>query len=356
MLPSECSTCSCDGGNEPQFRQRLAGNPVLIAEYPSSCLPNVAQQEPSGSSFGRTPLEASSQRGLCDGVLLLTLEEKLFSEDLCCRVGAGACGDARAEDTRMLTLVSEVEGDSFKQIPTEDEYMDRPPHPPGSLLRLTGPGSRCSPPFPEPLEVGEDDSLSQAFTGTESLPDAESCHVAAEPPCRTDWMPVASEKYLQREVEGGHCPHWAASTSADGCTGCGGPSREDWEPFMDSPKSGPLPQCAYGMGLPPEEAAEEAEGGGQPWDKADGQPPRSSRAGPGAGSPSSEQPPASGKWLSWSLPSEQKGLFMVWGLGVSVTVLQGEAEPTWEKVSSPIFFVKTEYSQAGLCFTPGVGL
>ncbi|XP_036273576.1 tumor necrosis factor receptor superfamily member 11A isoform X2 [Pipistrellus kuhlii] len=251
-------------------------------------------KEPSGSSFGRTPLEASSQRGLCDGVLLLTLEEKLFSEDLCCQVGAGACGDAQAEDTRMLTLVSEVEGDSFKQIPTEDEYVDRPPHPPGSLLRLAGPGSRCSPPFPEPLEVGEDDSLSQAFTGTESLPDAESCHVAAEPPCRTDWMPVASEKYLQREVEGGHCPHWAASTPADSCTGCGSPSREDREPFLDSLKSGPLPQCAYGMGLPPEEAAEEAEGGGQPWEQADGQPPRSSRAGPGAGSPSSEQPPASG--------------------------------------------------------------
>ncbi|XP_014385124.1 PREDICTED: tumor necrosis factor receptor superfamily member 11A [Myotis brandtii] len=256
------------------------------------------KQEPSGSNISRTPMEASSQRELCDGVLLLTLEEKMFSEDLCWPEGAGICGGAcagcaQAEDTRMLTLVSEMEGDSFKQIPMEDEYVDRPPQTPHSLLGLTGPGSRSTPPFPEPLEVGEDDSLSQAFTGTESLPDSESCNLA-KPPCRTDWIPMSSEKYLQKEVEGGNCPHWAASTSADGCAGCGNPSGEDREPFLGSPKSGPLPQCAYGMGLPPEEAAEEAEGGGQPWNEADAQPPSSSRGGPGSGSPSSEQPPASG--------------------------------------------------------------
>nr|KAF6331198.1 TNF receptor superfamily member 11a [Myotis myotis] len=255
-------------------------------------------KEPSGSNFSRTPMEASSQRELCDGVLLLTLEEKVFSEDLCWPEGAGVCGGAcagcaQAEDTRMLTLVSEMEGDSFKQIPMEDEYVDRPPQTPASLLGLTGPGSRSIPPFPEPLEVGEDDSLSQAFTGTETLPDSKSCNLA-EPPCRTDWIPMSSEKYLQKEVEGGNCPHWAASTSADGCAGCGNPSGEDREPFLGFPKSGPLPQCAYGMGLPPEEAAEEAEGGGQPWDEADARPPSSSRGGPGSGSASSEQPPASG--------------------------------------------------------------
>ncbi|XP_059562248.1 tumor necrosis factor receptor superfamily member 11A isoform X2 [Myotis daubentonii] len=255
-------------------------------------------KEPSGNNFSRTPMEASSQRELCDGVLLLTLEEKMFSEDLCWPEGAGVCrgacaGCPQAEDTRMLTLVSEMEGDSFKQIPMEDEYVDRPPQTPASLLGLTGPGSRSTPPFPEPLEVGEDDSLSQAFTGTESLPDSKSCNLA-EPPCRTDWIPMSSEKYLQKEVEGGNCPHWAASTSADGCAGCGNPSGEDREPFLGSPKSGPLPQCAYSMGLPPEEAAEEAEAGGQPWDEADARPPSSSRGGPGSGSPSSEQPPASG--------------------------------------------------------------
>lgn len=269
----------------------------------------------------------------------------MFSADRCCPAGAGVCGRAgagcaQAEDTRMLTLVSEVEGDSFKQVPTEDEYVDRPPQNPDSSLCLPGPGSRSTPPFSEPLEVGEDDSLSQAFTGTESLPEAEGCNLA-EPPCRTDWMPTSSEKYLQREVEGGSCPHWAASPWADGCAGCGNPSGEDREPFLGSPKGGPWPPCAYGMGLPPEEAAEEAEGGGQPWEEADARAPSSGRGGPGAGSPSSEQPPASGKWLSWSLPSEQKGLFLVQGWGVSV--------------SPPMFFGKLLVFTGWVVFHTGVG-
>ncbi|KAM5218154.1 tumor necrosis factor receptor superfamily member 11A isoform 2-T2 [Hipposideros larvatus] len=254
------------------------------------------KQESAGNNFSSSPVEASSQHEICEGVLLLTLKETTFSEDLCCPDSGGVCGGACAggspcaqgEDTRMLTLVSEVEGDPFKQIPTEDEYVDRPSQTPASFLFLTQPGSNSTPPFPEPLEVGENDSLSQCFTGTESLADSKSYNVV-EPLCRTDWIPTSSEKYLQKEVEGGSGPHWAAS-----CTGCGNHPGEDREPPMGSPKSGPLPQCAYGMGLPPEDAADGAEGGGQPADGADIRPPGSSRGGPGPGSPSSDQPPASG--------------------------------------------------------------
>ncbi|NIG59072.1 tumor necrosis factor receptor superfamily member 11A-like [Pontoporia blainvillei] len=195
----------------------------------------------------------------------------------------------------MLTLVSEIEGDPFRQIPMEDEYVDRAPRTPDSILFFTQTGSTSTPPFPEPLEVGENDSLSQCFTGTESLVDSESCHFA-EPLCRTDWISTSSEKYLQREVEGGNCPHWAVSSnSADGCAGCRNPAGEDREPLMGCPQSGPLPQSAYGMGLPPE-AADEAEAGGQPMDGADARLPSSMRGGPGSGGPSSDQPPASAKY------------------------------------------------------------
>ncbi|KAB1256163.1 Tumor necrosis factor receptor superfamily member 11A [Camelus dromedarius] len=254
-------------------------------------------QESSGNNFSCTHVEASSQREICESVLLLTLEDKRFSEDMCCPDDGGACGGggpcAQGEDTGMLTLVSETEGDPFRQVPMEDEYMDRPSQVPDSILLLTQPGGISTPPFPEPLEVGENDSLSQCFTGTESLMDSESCH-CAQPPCRTDWIPASSEKYLQKEVEGGNCPHWAASSSsADGCAGCGNPAREDREPLMGFPQSGPLPQCAYGLGLPPE-AADGAETGGQPMDGADVRLPGWTRGGPGSGSPSSDQPPASG--------------------------------------------------------------
>ncbi|XP_074211403.1 tumor necrosis factor receptor superfamily member 11A isoform X4 [Camelus bactrianus] len=255
------------------------------------------KQESSGNNFSCTHVEASSQREICESVLLLTLEDKRFSEDMCCPDDGGACGGggpcAQGEDTGMLTLVSETEGDPFRQVPMEDEYMDRPSQVPDSILLLTQPGGISTPPFPEPLEVGENDSLSQCFTGTESLMDSESCH-CAQPPCRTDWIPASSEKYLQKEVEGGNCPHWAASSSsADGCAGCGNPAREDREPLMGFPQSGPLPQCAYGLGLPPE-AADGAETGGQPMDGADVRLPGWTRGGPGSGSPSSDQPPASG--------------------------------------------------------------
>lgn len=254
------------------------------------------KQEPSGNNFSSSRVEASSQRDVCDGVLLLTLEEKMFSEDMCCPDGGGVCGGACAsggscaqrEDARMLPWVSEIEGDPFKQIPMEDEYVDRPSQTPNSLRFFAQPRSTSTPPFPEPLEVGENDSLSQCFTGTESLADSK-CYNLVEPLCRTDWIPTSSEKYLQKEVEGGSGPHWAAS-----CTGCGNPPRDDRELLMGSSESGPLPQCAYGMGLPPEEAADGAEDGGQPVDGADIRPPSSSRGGPGSGSPSSDQPPASG--------------------------------------------------------------
>lgn len=221
----------------------------------------------------------------------------MFSEDMCCPDGGGMCGGACAgggpcaqgEDAGLLTLVSEIEEDPFKQIPTEDEYVDRPSRTPDSLLFLTQPGSSSTPPLCEPLEVGENDSLSQCFTGTDSLADAKSCHLA-EAPCRTDWIPTSSEKDVQNQAEGGSYPHWAAS-----CTGCGHPPGEDREPLTGALRHGPLPQCAYGMGLPSEEAADGVEGGGPPVDGAEGRPPSSSRGAPGPGSPSSDHPPASGK-------------------------------------------------------------
>ncbi|XP_036891280.1 tumor necrosis factor receptor superfamily member 11A isoform X2 [Sturnira hondurensis] len=248
----------------------------------------------SGSSSASPPVEGCGRRDRCEGVFLLTLEEKMCPEDLCCPDGRAACVGrgpcASAEDTTLLTLVSETEEDPVKQIPTEDEYVDRPSQTPDSSLSLTHPGSKPAPPFSEPLEVGENDSLSQCFTGAESLADSETCHLA-EAPGRTDWMPLSCEKYLQKEVEGANCPHWAASSSAYGCPGCGNPPGENPEPLLGSFQTGRLPQCAYGVGLPPKEAADGEEAAGQPGDGADARPPSSSKGGPGA---SSDQPPASG--------------------------------------------------------------
>uniref|UniRef100_I3N3G9 Tumor necrosis factor receptor superfamily member 5 n=1 Tax=Ictidomys tridecemlineatus TaxID=43179 RepID=I3N3G9_ICTTR len=251
----------------------------------------------SGDSCLSAPSAGSSQCEVCEGVLLLTLE-KMVPEAVCCADGAAVCGGACAggepcaqgEEAGMFSLVSEVEvkADSSRQVPMEDEYMDRPLQPPEGLQLLTQPGSKSAPPFPEPLEVGENDSLSQCFTGTESTVDSESCHFT-EPPCRTDWIPVSPEKYLQKEVEGGSYAPWAASSSlGDSYTGCGSPPGEDQEPLTGSLKHGPLPQCAHGMGPPSEEVAGGAEWGDKPEDGAD------VRGSAGSGTAPSDQPPATG--------------------------------------------------------------
>ncbi|XP_045152003.1 tumor necrosis factor receptor superfamily member 11A [Echinops telfairi] len=239
----------------------------------AACSRLTGNKGSAGDSAVSPHMATSGPHQVCEGVLLLTLEEKAFPEDLSYPDGA-VCA---AEDTTLLTLVSEIKGDPLRQVPTEDEYVDRPSPAPDCPPVLTQPGSKCTAHFSEPLEVGENDSLSQCFTGTESLVDSGGCHLA-ESPGRTDWAPVASEKYLQREVGGGACPHWAASSlSADSCMGCTEPPGEHGEPIVGFPQSGPLPQCAYGMGLPPEEAADQAEGGG-----------------PGSGNPSCDHPPATG--------------------------------------------------------------
>ncbi|KAL4838620.1 hypothetical protein H8958_001633 [Nasalis larvatus] len=263
-------------------------------------------KESSGDSCVSPHTAAFGQQGVCEGVLLLTLKEKTFPEDTCYPDQGGVCQGtcvgsgpyAQGEDARILSLVSEteIEEDCFRQMPTEDEYMDRPSQPADRLLFLPEPGSKSTPPFSEPLEVGENDSLSQCFTGTQSTVGSESCS-CTEPLCGTDWIPMSSENYLQKEVDGGHCPHWAASPSpnwADVCTRCRNPPGEDCEPLVGSPKRGPLPQCAYGMGLPHEEAASRTEARDQPENGTDGRLPSSARAGAGSGSSPGGQAPASG--------------------------------------------------------------
>ncbi|XP_054981672.1 tumor necrosis factor receptor superfamily member 11A [Sorex araneus] len=227
----------------------------------------------SGSPGRAAPAEAPGQLELCEGVLLLTLKEKILPGDAACAnrgVCVAPCG--RGEEAPLLALVSETEGPASWQVPTEDEYPDRAlqsPDPLSSLLPAQ-PGSQGTPPFSEPLEVGENDSLSQCFTGTENLADSDSCLCPA-PLCRTDWG-------CEGWGEAAPGPPWAAGASAaDSCVGC--------RTLPGSPQPGPLPQCAYGMGLPPADTAAEAADG------ADSPLPSSERAG---GPPTADQPPASG--------------------------------------------------------------
>ncbi|KAF4024764.1 hypothetical protein G4228_016950 [Cervus hanglu yarkandensis] len=129
---------------------------------------NGNKQESAGNSFSCTHAEAGSAREVCEGVFLLTLEQKVFPEDTCCPEAGGACTAACPPrgDAEMLSLVNEIEGDPFRPVPTEDEYTDRPPRTADSMVVLTPPGGRS--PFPEPLEVGENDSFSHVTGNSNS--------------------------------------------------------------------------------------------------------------------------------------------------------------------------------------------
>lgn len=279
----------------------------------------------------------------------MTREEKMVPEDC-----AGVCGPVHAasgpwaegRDARTFTLVSEVEtqGDLSRKIPTEDEYTDRPSQPPNGSLFLIQPGSRSTPPFQEPLEVGENDSLSQCFTGTESMVDSEGCDFT-EPPSRTDYMPASPEKLLTKEIEDDSCLPWVASSnSTDGYTGSGNTPGEDHEPLPGSLKCGPLPQCAYSIGLPSEAAASLAEVGAQPQDRADAKLPSSERGASGSGSSPSEQPPASGTvtgnsnstFISSGQVMNFKGDIIVVYVSQTSQEGPGPSEPEPEPVGRPV--------------------
>nr|XP_033790882.1 tumor necrosis factor receptor superfamily member 11A isoform X2 [Geotrypetes seraphini] len=117
-----------------------------------------------------------------EGMFLLTLDEKSFSENVCCFNGHPPCGqgclDARhchfEEDTLILSLKSE--DGQLRHGPTENEYVYNGLQRVSCLDASGQPESKPASSFAEPLEVEEDLSFSQCFTGTEDMLDGDgSC-------------------------------------------------------------------------------------------------------------------------------------------------------------------------------------
>ncbi|XP_029446356.1 tumor necrosis factor receptor superfamily member 11A isoform X2 [Rhinatrema bivittatum] len=143
-----------------------------------------------------------------EGVFLLTLDEKSFSEGMCCLNGQSACGkgclDARhchfEGDTLMLS--SESEDDQLRLGPTEDEYVYSGLQRASYLAASGPPENKPVAPFSKPLEVEEDHSLSQCFTGTESMPDAGD-HCDSEFLCGTDCTQASS--HSSSSLRSYHC-------------------------------------------------------------------------------------------------------------------------------------------------------
>uniref|UniRef100_A0A6J0T5P0 Tumor necrosis factor receptor superfamily member 11A isoform X1 n=1 Tax=Pogona vitticeps TaxID=103695 RepID=A0A6J0T5P0_9SAUR len=202
-----------------------------------------------------------------EGTCLLDLDEYSFSDDICCphghmneKAGPNAIHCGSGEDFPALSLLSE--DDHFRQIPTEDEYADRTPHGPHYLPLLSQPESKPVSPFSEPVEVGENDSLSQCFTGTESLAELTNC-CCTDSFCGTDPIHVSSHKCMENSCHLSACSNvrdleyqdLGASSlmlgDTNNCTACRGTYRESPSKLgnaADSFKeSGPPPLTTCGL-------------------------------------------------------------------------------------------------------------
>lgn len=251
---------------------------------------------------------------------MLDIDEYSFCEDTRCPKGHILCGEVGqdtilyelGEDFPTLSLTNKSEDDHFKQIPMEDEYTGRMPQGPSYLPLGSQPESKPVSPFSEPVEVGENDSLSQCFTGTESLVELANC-CSSDLSCGTHPMEGYSDKCLQNSCP--HCNTRDAATQDRGCslgldketncgTACRMPCKESPRKpghFTDSLKeSGPTPLCSCGSDSPSGDQNASATNTGARSDPADGNDTKhqTTKSTSGANSNSSDLPAASGKPLT----------------------------------------------------------
>ncbi|XP_066481830.1 tumor necrosis factor receptor superfamily member 11A [Tiliqua scincoides] len=220
-------------------------------------------KDSSGDTFVNTNVESPAGLRLSEGTYLLDLDEYSFCEDMRCPKGHILCGEVGqdtihyelGEDFPTLPLITKTEGDHFRQIPMEDEYTDRMPQGPSYIPLVNQSGSTPVTLFSEPMEVGENDSISQCFTGTESVVDLSNC-CSSDLSCGTDPIDAYSDKCLQNSCY--RCNTRDAATQDRGCflglgeetnycTACGMPCTESSrkpENATDSLKeSDPTPVC-----------------------------------------------------------------------------------------------------------------
>ncbi|XP_060100354.1 tumor necrosis factor receptor superfamily member 11A [Heteronotia binoei] len=145
------------------------------------CTQIKGTKDPPAEMFVNTNMASLS--GLLPGTYLLHHDAYSFSDEQCSPTDHVVCEKAAMdavhyeseEDFPILSLESKTENDHLRQIPMEDEYLDRILLGRNYLPQLSQPDSTPALLFSEPLEVGENDSLSQCFAGTESLVELSDC-------------------------------------------------------------------------------------------------------------------------------------------------------------------------------------
>ncbi|XP_062424491.1 tumor necrosis factor receptor superfamily member 11A [Rhea pennata] len=191
------------------------------------------------------------------------------SHHLCMNGSPQTAPYERAGNLQEFSVVSETDDDHFPPVPMEDEYMDKDLNTADYLSLLSRPDSKTVSSFSEPVEIGENDSLNQCFSGTGSTEDI-SVAQGSDPSSEMDGTHAAIDRYLQKSCQHAHsCPKEiidnkdtdrfpANHDSEKICVRCGISYRESprkWsKPYCatvdsasTSPEIGSYAQCTCGL-------------------------------------------------------------------------------------------------------------
>uniref|UniRef100_A0A8B9I6T3 TNF receptor superfamily member 11a n=1 Tax=Anser brachyrhynchus TaxID=132585 RepID=A0A8B9I6T3_9AVES len=219
---------------------------------------------------------------------------------------------------QQLSVVTETDHDHFPPVPTEDEYMDKDLNAADYLSLLSRPDSKTVSSFSEPVEIGENDSLNQCFSGVGSTEDV-SVSQGSDSFSDADGAHAAMDKYLQKSYQRVHsCPKETDSKDTDRfatnhdsekiCVRCGISYRESprkWskpccaavDSASTSPETGSYAQCTCGLNFLSAGQSTLASDHGMEDASSDGTSTKyqnTSRSTSGTNSSTSDLPPASG--------------------------------------------------------------
>ncbi|XP_009688233.2 tumor necrosis factor receptor superfamily member 11A isoform X1 [Struthio camelus] len=233
-------------------------------------------KEPPRDVFVTTSITNTAAPQISEEMCLLGPAGYSPPGNTCCASGHPLCMNGSPEtapyeaagNLQEFSVVSETNDDHFPPIPMEDEYMDKDLSTADYLSLLSRPNSKTVSSFSEPVEIGENESLNQCFSGIGSTEDV-SLAQGSNPSSEMDGTHAAMDKHLQKSCQHAHsCPKEIDSKDTDRfaanhdsekiCVRCGVSYRESprkWsksccaavDSASTSPETGSYAQCSCGL-------------------------------------------------------------------------------------------------------------
>uniref|UniRef100_A0A8C6ZJS8 TNF receptor superfamily member 11a n=1 Tax=Nothoprocta perdicaria TaxID=30464 RepID=A0A8C6ZJS8_NOTPE len=213
----------------------------------------VFLNEPPRDVFVDTGVTNAAAPHISEGMCLLAPDAYSPHGNTCCTSTHLLCMNSSprtapcgvAGNLQEFSVVSETGDDHFPPVPMEDEYTDKDLNTADYLSLLSQPDSKTVSTFSEPVEIGENDSLNQCFSGVGSTEDVSAAQ-GLNPSSKTDSPRAAVDKYLQKScVQAPSCPKEADTKDTDGLRSQPYGAAADGAP--SSPETGSHAQCTCGL-------------------------------------------------------------------------------------------------------------